>query len=333
MDSNNNANVIQSGCTNIALVTMSGSGVHQSSVENLCVSTENVSSRTHDDVELIVGVLVEELIVSVCLQESEHETEEITVAPSAPSTSEETEKIKVPRNIQKKIDNVKISETELKMASSKDNRKTGRITRNKRTMTEENTFIPSTDEESYGYVISTLRRKKREAKLTFAELRSMITQQYGAVIPNLRHIINEAIKNDEIAKSKGKDKRINYEMKVSGTNTDSQEGKKAKKPKQDLQENASEIKISELNVQYQRNETSSYLSVTQHRAGSTKRLVLDALRQMKQKKGVSAKVIVEHVNKKKRITLKEVEEVLNRCISNREVEKSEGKTPVYKLIP
>lgn len=333
MDSNNNANVIQTGCTNIALVTMSGSGVHQSSVENVnCESTENVNSRTHDDVELIVGVLVEELIVSVCLQESEHETEVITVAPSAPSTSEETEKIKVPRNIQKKIDNVKISETELIMASSKDNRKTGRITRSKGTMTEENTFIPSTDEESYGYVISTLRRKKREAKLTFAELRSMITQQYGAVIPNLRHIINEAIKNDEIAKSKGKDKRINYEIKVSGTNTDTV-AKKAKKPKQDLQENASEIKISELNVQYQRNETSSYLSVTQHRAGSTKSLVLDALRQMKQKKGVSAKVIVEHVNKKKRITLKEVEEVLNRCISNGEVEKSDGKTPVYKLIP
>lgn len=88
-----------------------------------------------------------------------------------------------------------------------------------------NLFTPETDEESYTFVVAIFRAKKKE-KLYFNEVDYYIKKKYRANIPNLRKMINRGIKNDEIKKSKGSNKKLQYEFK------ETQQKKKSYKKKE-----------------------------------------------------------------------------------------------------
>lgn len=352
-------NIINAAAGNVTVVTNStGYEVSQRDLE------EGESLRNHHDVDYIVGQLLEELVTSVSLeletgeqviQESGEqviqepgeqviqESGEQVIQESREQVIQETERTIAPYNssttdtkksrvFPKKNDSMKTrSETKKEFITAptlKENRKTGTVTRSKSTMTHNdiNIFTPSTDEESYDYVIQTLQAKKREAKVSFNELRNIIRNKFRAEIPNLRRILNIAVKNGQIEKSKGINRRINYEIAISGKKKETA----AKKPKQ---QNAIAAGNSELKVEYKQTATTSFFSVKQNKPDASKYFVLEALREMKQKsRGISAKMIREHVNSKQRIPLKEVKKILDDCVSSGEVLKVDGAVELYKLI-
>lgn len=194
------------------------------------------------------------------------------------------------------------------------------------TETNRSNLVIAPESARYGITMTALRDIKNKNKMNISDLDQYIKDKFKYIVPNLRKNLNAGIKNGIVEKSTGDKGRVLYEIKENDA------------PKREPS-SSTEEGTSQLDLTYKKTDSETYFRVSQTRKPRTqkkkteKQLVLEAIADSKNTQGITAINIRNIVNKKKSMNLKRVQELLNMCIEDKEVQMIKtGKVVRFKLI-
>lgn len=190
--------------------------------------------------------------------------------------------------------------------------------------THRSNLVIAPESARYGITMTALRDIKNKNKMNISDLHQYIKDKFRYIVPNLRKNLNAGIKNGIVEKSTGDKGRVLYEIKENDA------------PKTGEPSTSTDVGMSQLELTYKKTDSEAFFRVSQTRkrkTNSEKELVLEALAESQTTQGITAINIKNIVNKKKSINLRRVQEILNTCVEDKEVQMvKKGKVVLFKLI-
>lgn len=198
------------------------------------------------------------------------------------------------------------------------------VSKETQTETNRSDLVIAPESARYGITMTALRDIKNKNKMNISDLDQYIKDKFKYIVPNLRKNLNAGIKNGIVEKSTGDKGRVLYEIKENDT-------RKRGEPS-----TSTDVGMSQLELTYKKTDSEAFFRVSQTRkrkTNSEKELVLEALAESQTTQGITAINIKNIVNKKKSINLRRVQEILNTCVEDKEVQMvKKGKVVLFKLI-